>query len=443
MNNINNINNINNMSINANPTKEFFISMLTRDIDLKAAILELIDNSIDGAKRMRPSNDFSGLYIKIKFDKEKFEIEDNCGGMSIKIAQENAFRFGKSSKKNEDGLYTGVFGIGMKRSLFRIGKKFQVISKTINDRFIVNVDLDKWMLDSDVDWTFKFSEAETNLVNDISECGTKITIEKIYEGISRNFELDFFEQSLRAYVEKYRTMAAENGLQIYINDKKITFLKDELIKSKYIQPYSKSSNIGKIKVSILAGVAPKGKPEKAGWYIYCNGRMIVYADKTTLTGWGENGVRMYHPSLACFRGYVFFESTALNELPWNTTKTSVDTSSQYYIAAKDMMREALLQVTELIKSINNYDEEEQSQVEDKILSREKTISLTSTEIQNISKNENFYFKLPEHKELIKMTTINFKKPLKQVEELKEIMNVSTNKEVGEHIFDYYYSRECE
>ena len=38
--------------VNANPTKEFFISMLTRDIDIRAAILELIDNSIDGAKRM-------------------------------------------------------------------------------------------------------------------------------------------------------------------------------------------------------------------------------------------------------------------------------------------------------------------------------------------------------------------------------------------------------
>lgn len=36
--------------VNANPTKEFFISMLTRDIDIRAAILELIDNSIDGAK---------------------------------------------------------------------------------------------------------------------------------------------------------------------------------------------------------------------------------------------------------------------------------------------------------------------------------------------------------------------------------------------------------
>ena len=45
-------------TVNANPTKEFFISMLTRDVDIKAAILELIDNSIDGAKRLRPDGNY-------------------------------------------------------------------------------------------------------------------------------------------------------------------------------------------------------------------------------------------------------------------------------------------------------------------------------------------------------------------------------------------------
>lgn len=437
------MNNSEKMIINANPTKDFFISMLTRDIDLKAAILELIDNSIDGARRSRLDENYDGLHIRINFNKDRFEIEDNCGGISIKIAQEYAFRFGKSNKRDEDGKYTGVFGIGMKRSLFRIGKKFQVISKTIDESFNIDVDLDEWITDLNTDWTFEFSKTQRNMKNDEKDCGTKIIIEKIYNGISENFGLEYFEKNLMSYIEKYRTMAAENGLDIFINDKKVTFLKDELIKSERIQPYSKSINIGNIKLKILAGVAPKGTPEKAGWYIYCNGRMIVYADKTTLTGWGEGGVKMYHPSLACFRGYVFFESTALDELPWNTTKTSVDTSSQYYIAAKNMMQEALLQIIKLINLISSYNEEEKPQVERLILTEGKTISLTTQEIQNIKINNNFTYKLPKPKELIKMTTINFKKPFDQVEEIKDIMNVTTNKEVGERIFDYYYSRECE
>ncbi|MEL6260324.1 MAG: hypothetical protein AAFR12_04585 [Cyanobacteria bacterium J06626_6] len=39
-------------SINAAPTKTFFVDMLTRDIDLKDAILDLLDNCIDGIQRV-------------------------------------------------------------------------------------------------------------------------------------------------------------------------------------------------------------------------------------------------------------------------------------------------------------------------------------------------------------------------------------------------------
>ena len=39
--------------VDASPTKGFFIYMLTRDIDVRPAIVELIDNSIDGAKKIR------------------------------------------------------------------------------------------------------------------------------------------------------------------------------------------------------------------------------------------------------------------------------------------------------------------------------------------------------------------------------------------------------
>ena len=36
----------------ASPTKRFFVSMLTRDISLADAILDLLDNCLDGALRL-------------------------------------------------------------------------------------------------------------------------------------------------------------------------------------------------------------------------------------------------------------------------------------------------------------------------------------------------------------------------------------------------------
>ena len=38
---------------NGTPTKDFFVDMLTRDIDLNDAILDLLDNCLDGAIRQK------------------------------------------------------------------------------------------------------------------------------------------------------------------------------------------------------------------------------------------------------------------------------------------------------------------------------------------------------------------------------------------------------
>ena len=81
---------------NALPAKEFFISMLTRDISLGDCILDLLDNSVDGARRSSPDADpnrLSGFYVHLRLDSQEFEIEDNCGGIPLADAREYAFQF--------------------------------------------------------------------------------------------------------------------------------------------------------------------------------------------------------------------------------------------------------------------------------------------------------------------------------------------------------------
>ena len=39
--------------VEAKPVKSFFVEMLTRDIDLVDAILDLLDNCVDGILRLR------------------------------------------------------------------------------------------------------------------------------------------------------------------------------------------------------------------------------------------------------------------------------------------------------------------------------------------------------------------------------------------------------
>lgn len=426
---------VQNKKVDASPTKGFFIYMLTRDIDVRPAIVELIDNSIDGAKKIRKDKGYKGLFIKISMSQDKFIIEDNCGGIDIETAQKYAFQFGRSSDRENDlhGYFTGIFGIGMKRALFKLGKKFEVISKTSTEYFDLKVDVDEWI--NKPEWEFEFDNVKTGISND--ETGTKIIVEKLNTDIIGKFESEMFINSLIDYIQKYRTVEAENGLDIEVNNIAIDYGKEKLLKSKDIQPYEKQIIDDNGKITIVAGITNKGEPNKAGWYIYCNGRLVLYADKTELTGWGVEN-RVFHYSLAEFRGYVYFESQNLLELPWNTTKTGIDTSNRLYIIARQSMSEAMKQVIKVIDEakrkhdVSNLDELD-------FVKKAGETELNHSTIANIVENKDF--NITEVEPEMPMARISFSKPLNEVEKVKERMGERTNKAVGEKLFEYYCEME--
>jgi hypothetical protein len=111
-------------------TKDFFVGMLTRDIELSDAILDLLDNCLDGIVRQKKEANknqnpqfYKGYYSTLTIMQDKFIIEDNCGGIPREITEKYAFRMGRSSDKIDDDLPTvGIYGIGMKRAIFKIGR---------------------------------------------------------------------------------------------------------------------------------------------------------------------------------------------------------------------------------------------------------------------------------------------------------------------------------
>ncbi|MEO1173140.1 MAG: ATP-binding protein, partial [Myxococcota bacterium] len=118
------------------PSKSFFVTMLTRDIDLRDAILDLLDNCIDGAVRSgvatgdehRP---YAGYWARLSLSGEQFLLEDNCGGIPIGAARNRAFRLGRppeAAPAGGDGKTVGVYGIGMKRAIFKLGRNARIAS---------------------------------------------------------------------------------------------------------------------------------------------------------------------------------------------------------------------------------------------------------------------------------------------------------------------------
>ena len=135
----------------ASPAKDFFVQMLTRDIELQDAILDLLDNCVDGIVRAGFPQDaplpFEGYRAVITMAPEHFIIEDNCGGIPIEIAKKYAFSMGRPPGAGEaiEGPTVGMYGIGMKRAIFKLGTEALVESR--HDTGFVVEFTPEWMRD--------------------------------------------------------------------------------------------------------------------------------------------------------------------------------------------------------------------------------------------------------------------------------------------------------
>lgn len=438
--------------IDASPTKDFFVDVLVRDISLEAAIAELIDNSIDGVKRLINGENFSAFHVFVNFDKTSFSIEDNCGGIPIEIAQHYAFRFGRDTKNPKNfspELPIGQFGVGMKRSLFRIGDIFSVASVAQNSSFEMVIDVDKWKAKEE--WEFEFNKYKSNQGNPIKDCGTKIKVTKLHPNVSDNFNLGNFITRLKIKIEDDHSEALRNGLKIKINNIELSGHKDELLTSRDIKPFFKKVTIGKnpnkVEAKIHAGISTKSK-DNFGWYVYCNGRQVVKADKYPLTGWGsatdEVSVPKSHTQFDRFRGYVYFESSNAFLLPWNTKKDGINENSEVYQAVR---LEMILALRQVIDFLNDLDKE--NDTEDKPIN-EMISKATSASVLELSttKNSSFKFTPPKPKIAEPMQTISYKKPKKEIEKAKKLLkelgeDPNTPESVGKLTFEYFMNLEDE
>ena len=99
------------------------------------------------------------MLLILHFDPSKFTMKDDCGGISIDDARQHVFRFGEPVKeKTRTGL--GACAIRMKRAFFKIGKQICIVSRTIDEAFGVDIDVDAWMGNDVWDFPFKYAQKE-------------------------------------------------------------------------------------------------------------------------------------------------------------------------------------------------------------------------------------------------------------------------------------------
>jgi len=425
--------------INANPTKEFFIEMLTRDIKLSRAIIDLVDNSIDGAKNIRANQKYDGLQVNINLTSSKFIIKDNCGGFSLELAKEYAFRFGRPPGKEFVKHSIGRFGVGMKRALFKIGRHFIVESKHKNDHFIVEVDVDDWLSGQDEsDWKFIYLTKDDipDHKKNLNDDGTIITVTKLYENIQSDFRSNAFKNDLTKELSLALSYSLLKGLKVTVNDKLIERKDITFLESDDIKPLFKKIKVDGVEIKIYAGIG-RPSPSNAGWYIFCNDRLVLEADKSYITGWKESredsdNIIKYHNQYAMFRGAVFFDSEDSKKLPMTTTKTGIDSDHSIFKSTRLEILTSLKQVINYLKKIKDKDER------DLIVNNSHEVDIT--ELRKNERNYSDKFIYPTSKSAIKQqryTTISYSVERVFADRLKDYIGVSSNKEVGEKTFEYF------
>lgn len=344
----------------ASPTKQFFVSMLTRDINLADAILDLLDNCLDGALRLANGNevDYSQHFVKIELAADHFSIEDNCGGIPREVAKNYAFKMGREPDDDRDSETEtiGMYGVGMKRAIFKMGREALVRTRYGDDTFEVPI-TSAW-LDAK-GWEPLPINEPTEAAENLAEPGTVITVRQLYEGVARHFANEAFENEVRTAISEHFTMFLQWGLKVDLNGKPVEPVLVEVLVSDRADgpaPFVFQKTIDDVLVSITVGLntgRSLGDDEEedsgferdrssatAGWTVLCNDRAVIVGDKSRLTGWGD-GIPLYHPQFAIITGIIEFRSKRADKLPVTTTKRALDTSSNVWLESLVKMKEGM------------------------------------------------------------------------------------------------------
>lgn len=423
------------------------------------AIMDLLDNCIDGVHRQNKKkaveDSYSGYYGEITINENEFILKDNCGGIPLEIAKNYAFKMGRSEEyHDDDNLETlGMYGIGMKRAIFKIGMEADVVSFDKDDIFKVSIPK---FWSSNPDWHFDYTLLnKLHLDGILSEEGTSVKITSLHTNISQQFkDKSGFLRDLTIALKQHYGYIVQQGFVIKLNGTKIEPLELNIITTepadamqKAIRPYVYATKIKDVDVEIIIGFYrppasedeidkeldgsyAKSQSENAGITVICNDRVVLYCDKTFLTGWGESPVPKYHTQFISIAGVVHFRSNNPISLPVTTTKRGLDTSSEIYADVKNKIKEGLRFFTSFTNDWKTPSEERA-----KLFESPKTINALKPgqtkspliKLQTVTKkDESAEFQLP-----------NLPKPNEEVRNLFVTISFVREKEKVEAVRTYF------
>lgn len=451
-------------TIFAGPTKRFFISMFTRDIELKDAILDMLDNCVDGAMRhsgrdLTGDMPYDGYWAKIVASPASFEMTDNCGGIPRDIAKGSAFRLGRPDMERDKALPTiGMYGIGMKRAIFKLGRDAKIHSQPDEGPFLVHYDK-AWMDEDNEAWDLPIDWRPAARPDGI---GTTITVTDLLASVKEDFSADSpFLEELGDAISTYYGYIISKGFSVELNGKAVDpkilslFSTDDIAQDG-MAPYLLQGELDDVRYVVAVGFrrplatetelddeqdAPRTSDD-AGITIICNDRVVTLNDKGRLTGWGDNNVPKYHNQFIAIGGSMSFISNNASKLPLTTTKRGVDAATEVYLTARTYAMEGLKGATAFTNKWKGMEEETekffQSAKPMTVSSFEKAVTAELRDVREVAAKR-FSPKLPMPPAEKPTRRVSFTRTAAEIAEVAEyLFDDKTKKpgEVGGECFDY-------
>lgn len=444
------------------PTKRFFVSMLTRDIELADAILDLIDNCVDGAMRTNRGQDkgfeaFVGYEARLSLSKDHFLLDDNCGGIPEDYLSD-AFHLGRPKVDKDDDLPTiGMFGIGMKRAIFKMAQEALVVSNTADAENTVSYSA-KWLDPDNDDWMLPVARADSK----DGKHGVSIRIDKLKPEIGKTFEGEAFIEDLKSKISLHFGYIMQRGFEIYFNDQKLRPSTLPLLSADYVAgekallPFDFEMSADGVDTKVTVGFFRRLVREEeideqaqgvtdtdvAGISVICNDRVVLLHDKSMATGWGDGGAPRYHPQFRAIAGLITISSADPSKLPLSTTKRGLDGTSEVYLVARGQCIDGIQTFTSFTNRWKGI-ERDANEVFDtaKKTDARTQVSLArnhGSRVRNLEGAVRFRPDLPVPNVGLKKRRISFQKPVEDVETLSNFFFDEADIKpsvVGEEAFD--------
>jgi hypothetical protein len=329
------------------PTKDTYIS-LKSDVDLKLALQELIDNSLDAWERHSSRQEPATIDISTRSSGAQTELllKDNTGGVPREEAPV-VFALGRTANADVAGSI-GTYGLGAKKALVNLGVPFTIASCYPEEEYGWEFQITEEWLQNDDDWgveierTDRVDPGETLIhIEDLDYEWDESAAAELRSDLAHTYNL-FLDDSLDTRSYDLNILVDGRALDpaglpdySYSPFDRIApqrFENIELNLEKVDAP---------VRLHVTIGLLRKKDGQLAGTDIYCQNRKVVTAARDEVGGYGSGRYRMGNFTVHHQRLKVLVELETDGEadvLPWDTQKASINRHTEVMQATYQWLR---------------------------------------------------------------------------------------------------------